>query len=727
VRRLLAALAGVTVLLAVGVPARGDAYPPPISGARASAPLVLTGLQVPTWSRLPAVGVGAPYPSGATDGVRSAHNGTITVPPDARAGVPVDQIAAYRWSGTTWAEVPVQVDQRFPHFLANANSDFGIYSGTDLEVTYAWAPDAHSTGEEAWKKIFGQCSARYATSTAEVDAAVAAGTLVLGPDEAAAYLGAMSDPVPTLDDDDEIALNASDAGVPAPQGTPAPAGTTPGSGQTIQVINPDAPASAAAIYLFLRPGGSSFGWADGAVQMARAGDADEWIDRDSFAEGDPQQLGSSNTGYGPNLTGTVCDGGAPRPSKDRFPRDATTVSTPTYRLTATGRWMIRGSQITKPGQAAAYGPDLIDRWKGRAFQQSPDSSVSLVGFEDEQVNWEANSALLGWRAGPVRAIREIWGADSGTNVTKTETYYRDADVYRYHVRVHPIPSDGLYTSWDYNLGVASRYYNLLHPEGVAIDGIDDDTGNVDQIPVPGSPAPFYIDAPDPTHDVPSALLRPEQVAGIGNTGSAVYIFEQVGATSLLNPTAVPYYRDDACLDDGTGDNPVQRPWPGEASTDTRVRDGYAAANGASSYAELTCDPGAGKTPFQGAIASHGIHFFLTGDTDNATLPLPITEIEGQQWRFAVPMDAPTNVVLPYGTNVIAPLRALAVPFQGDPEAGAAAGNGDQSGGGNDATRGAAGGTTTGDATLPRTGATTMLWPALAAAALALALRRASRA
>src|SRR5207253_9671059 len=97
-----------------------------------------------------------------------------------------------------------------------------------------------------------------------------------------------------------------------------------------------------------------------------------------------------------------------------------------------------------------YGADVVDRWKGRAFQQSPDSTVSLVGFEDEQVNWEANSSLLGERAGPVRAIRETWGADSGTNVTKTETCYRDAIAYRYHLRVHPIPPDGLYTSWDYN-------------------------------------------------------------------------------------------------------------------------------------------------------------------------------------------------------------------------------------------------------------------------------------
>ena len=45
----------------------------------------------------------------------------------------------------------------------------------------------------------------------------------------------------------------------------------------------------------------------------------------------------------------------------------------------------------------------------------------------------------------------------------------------------------------------------------------------------------------------------------------------------MNPAVVPYYRDDACLDDGTGDDPVQRPWPGEASTDPRVQDGYCGA------------------------------------------------------------------------------------------------------------------------------------------------------
>jgi hypothetical protein len=53
----------------------GSAYADPRPGARDSLPVVLTGAQIPSWSRVPAEGVANPYPSGATDGVRDAHNG----------------------------------------------------------------------------------------------------------------------------------------------------------------------------------------------------------------------------------------------------------------------------------------------------------------------------------------------------------------------------------------------------------------------------------------------------------------------------------------------------------------------------------------------------------------------------------------------------------------------------------------------------------------------------
>jgi hypothetical protein len=657
----------VGALAGTAVAAPGGAHSALLPVHREAAPVVLTGVQLAGWSAPAAQGVAQPYPSGVTDeysdeidpslAVRTAHNGSIL--PTARTGVPVDEVAAYAWSGARWREVPVQVDERFPYFLANARSDFAFYSGTDQELTYAWGPSRHTVGEEAWKKVFGDCTARYAASAAEAQKAVAAHVVSLGPQETLAdYTHAMADPVAGVDDDDEIALQARDAGEQAPTGTAPPKGAT--SGQAVAVVDPLDPTGTRYLYLFRKPGGSSFTAARGVVQMTRTRDADRWLDKKSFPEGSNEALSASNSGYGPNIPGTVCDPGAAkaRVSTDRFPRDAVVVSTPTYRVTATGRWMVRGFQVRDPS-GKRYGPDLIDRWKGRAFQQSPDSTISLVGFEDEQVNWEANSTLLGWRQGPVRAIREVWGADSGTNVTKTETYYRDADTYRFRVRVHPIPPDGLYTSWDYNKGVAAKYYNLAKPDGVAVDGMNDDVGQVDELPN-GDPA--YFDGPDPTFDLPSAIDRPEEVAGRGSAGGLVYAFEFKGATSLANAAAVPYYRDDACLDDGTGDNPVARPWPGEASTDARVRKGYAEANHVRSYNQLRCDPAHGRTPFQGAFASHGIHFFVTHDSDNATLGVPVDEVDGQQWRYSVPMRQPTNVLTAYAPNVITPLQPLVTPF-----------------------------------------------------------------
>ncbi|MEY2469625.1 MAG: hypothetical protein QOF21_2323, partial [Actinomycetota bacterium] len=587
--------------------------------SRADAVVTLLGAQLPAWSRLAATGAPKNYPSGATKGPRSAHNGRLVVPPDTRRGVNPSEVVAYRWDAKSaeFVEIPVQVDQRFPYFLANPDSDFGIYSGTDTELTYQW--DA-----ESWRMTEGVCAKQYPANT-----------------------GATTDPVTTLDDDDEVVFMASDAGSRAPTGQPPPKGTHSSQGREVSVVDPLRPLSTY-VYLFLREGGSQFDAANGYVHYERHADADQWIDRDNFAKGDYEQLGSSNTGYGPNLAGTVCDpNGNRRQSKDRFPRDGVTVSTAKYRWTASGRWMIRGMQVAKPGQPGVYGPDLVDRWKGRAFQSSPDSSVSLVGFEDEQVNWEANSSLLGERAGPVRAIREVWGADSGTNVTKTETFYRNVVTYRYRVRVHPIPPDGLYMSWDYNADVATRYFNTFKPNGVRIDGVNDEVyGNVDEV---GGQAAF-VDIADVTFDVPIKVLTWEQVSGHDDLGSLVYVVAPTAATSFASPTVAPYYRDDKCFDDGTGDNPVKRPWPGEASTDERVQ---------KAYGDAPCDKR------QGAWGQHGVHFFVTGDTDNAFVgtPVGVTELDATQWQFAVPTKSPKAVGEPYAQEVRVPLIATAATYR----------------------------------------------------------------
>jgi hypothetical protein len=177
-------------------------------------PIVLTGAKVPAWSGPPA----AALCTAGLPGERSAHHGTFVAPP--AIGVPVNEIVAYRWDGTRYKEIPVQVDQLYPYCLSNENSEtFGqYYSGTDLELTYAW-------DTESWKKTAGVCSAAYP------------------PGE-----GPVPDPVPTLDNDDEIVFLAKDAGrLQAPPGALLPAGAT--SAQSVVITDPLDPATVRYVYL----------------------------------------------------------------------------------------------------------------------------------------------------------------------------------------------------------------------------------------------------------------------------------------------------------------------------------------------------------------------------------------------------------------------------------------------------------------------------------------------
>ena len=628
---------------ALAVPAIGLEHvaAAPVDVNRGVEVVVMAGQQFPDWSRLPAQGSGNPIPSTSST-FRDAHNGQLVVPPDpsGRTGVPAGEIAGFRWTATGWKQIPVQVDQRFPYFLANMRSSFGIYSQTDEELTYQW-------DQESWKKVSGQCNATYDPTQ---DPSGMKGNPTL-------------DPVAGFDDDDELSFYASDAGSQAPSDVRAPKGTLstdadqPGfqPRQEISLLDP-VTGDTTFVYLFLASAGPSFDATNGYVHYQRDANADQWIDRGSFAANDPEKLGSSNTGYGPNLTGTVCDlDGTVRQSTDRFPRDGMTVSTGTYRLHASGRWMVRSTEVTRPGTTGSYGPDLVDRWKGRAFQQSPDSNISVVGFEDEQVNWEANSALLGERYGPVRAIREVWGADSGTNVTKIEYYSRDGYVFRYHLRVHPIPPDGLYTSWDHNAGSVSTYYDegmtkTGRPDGVSIDGQNDDVGNIDSNPVTGN---SYFDVTDPTFAAPLAFYDWEEVSGAN--GSLVYMFQLNDLKDGANPAITAYYRDDSCFDDGTGDDPSPRLHPGDSYADMQASPDPEA--GAYTHRPCYGDPANGSQysmngPWrQGCIACHGIHYLFTVDTDNTFLTKPTTEVDGQQYIWAVPTGASQNVGDAYANTV----------------------------------------------------------------------------
>src|SRR2546423_9611329 len=150
----------------------------------------MTGQQFPSWSTLPAQGLANPNPLGALAG-RDAHAGTAEAVPGAPPGVPVNEMTGYRWTGTGWAEGPLQVDQRFPYFLAHQNSSVSVYSWTDEELTYQW-------DQEAWRKV-GDAAGSNGCTAAYPPAA----------NDPSRYIKSQypsTDPVPGLHNADDVAL-----------------------------------------------------------------------------------------------------------------------------------------------------------------------------------------------------------------------------------------------------------------------------------------------------------------------------------------------------------------------------------------------------------------------------------------------------------------------------------------------------------------------------------------
>jgi hypothetical protein len=319
-----------------------------------------------------------------------------------------------------------------------------------------------------------------------------------------------------------------------------------------------------------------------------------------------------------------------------------------------------------------YGPDLIDRWKARAFQQDPSSNTPCCGFEEEDKHWGGSSTLLGERVGPVRAIRETWGADSGTNVIRRETFYRDSFQMKSYLRVHPIPPlDGIYAQWDFNAGRMTRFFNPKNPNGVPVDGSNDEAfGNLDDpcndnyngndtSQLDQKYRSFYrqamlcndfvksqdhqsIDVFDPTFSQANEALEWTEESGPYGTVVSHYTTKAEDETPGGAPQevlAVPYYRDDSCFDDGTGTDPGPRVLPG---SDQEPRTTSTGAPRQCWHPNDGLPDGTDKY-FQGDIGTQGVHLLFTGDSDNARQTVPIDQIVSQQDLVMLPGDQSGSV------------------------------------------------------------------------------------
>ena len=711
------------------VPVTGGAQVPTLPGTpqeRSVDPVVLNGTQFPAWSAGPEVsfrepqlptnydeeveGVPLPHvqdhlpeplksdcydpgknPYDPKDPGDHSCNQSSRLPIrqlPGRTGVPVSNLLGYRWDGKAFVQIPLQVDERFTRYLSNNASGFAFYSGVDQYTTYAFDREGYRFSDNT--------PSAPCTPIPRKDPAYGNQRIVAEPD-----------PIAGLDDNDEIAFMYRDAGDQAPSGSDLPAGVA--GANEIAVADPSNPSVIRYAYVMVAGASgprAAYTMRNGYLRYEPDANARKVF---VFSE-------SSYEGYGAAPKGPYClpDGTATGKIGQRRPLDTAWVKTPRYAFRYDGRWLMTQIRVSRSTAGdGKYGPDVIDRWKARAYQQDPSSDTPCCGYEEEDTNWGGSSILLGEKTGPVRVIRETWGADSSTNNVRREVFYRDSFVWSSALRVHPItPIDGLYTQWDYNAGRMTRYYNTWKPDGVAIDGQNDEVfGNLDDPCNPQyderdsgvtetyrdayesaglcRPEVKYhqsIDMTDPTFS-PSNAFYWEQVAG--PHGSLIirnFLREVTPGGAAHSVVGVPYYRDDSCFDDGTGTDPGPRRrerssrelstyrMPG--STVDRARSCWAPENGrpnerfvAGPQPDDPTDPKSAmigdefgdERYFQGDIGTHGFHLLFIAESDNAALTVPSTEIVSEQ-RVVVLPGLQDNVGDRYGYYAEAPFLTLVRPL-----------------------------------------------------------------
>jgi hypothetical protein len=702
-----AAAGAVGAICAVAIPSASAALPvslpvvdPTVAPDRAVEPVVMTGADFPglavpqnETAKAPFLDLVACQPGSNTDNCN--HNEYSPPEVDTSGaqnqlpvkGVLPNQLLGYRWVASRhphFVQIPFQVDKVFTRYLENDASGFAIYSGADQHTTYQW----DNEGFRAYPDPNDPCHALYKPPA--------------------------KDPIPYFDTNDEVSFMYSDAGPQAPSGSKLPKGIS--TMRAVKITDPLNP-SAGSRYVYVMvaaPGGPTpaYNASNGYVRFQRdapgsATPADEF----AFSQSDYSNYGNAPKGIicgAPSLghpygTPILDSAGNPVIARHR-PLDTATVSTQRYNFRYDGRWLMTGIGISPNDQGLSqgnFGPNLVDRWKARAFAQDPSSKTPCCGFEEEDTHWGGSSSLMGERVGPVRAIRATWGADSGTNVVRMETFYADQVRQKSWLRVHVIPPlDGIYAQWDFRAGRMTRYYNPNVPNGVAVDGRNDTVfGNLDdpcnsnyngtnegtgvqgtgtpldgtdpnqtyrqayqQAGICSSPWPYHqsINVADPTFESLNASLQWNETAGPWGTIIDRYQLDNVKdvtpggvAQSML---ALPYYRDDSCFDDGTGSDPGPRVKPGSSNEPRTYLD--PTTNG---LEQRTCWTPADGIPapgdqryFQGDIGTHGLHLMFQLESDNARQTVPIDEIVSEQRMVMLPGQQ-GNVGEQYGREFEKPL------------------------------------------------------------------------
>lgn len=245
------------------------------------------------------------------------------------------------------------------------------------------------------------------------------------------FTGADTDP--GFDADDELVFMVRDAAARAPGRTATPPGCVAGSRVELALTDPVNGSILGYVYLFSSDGSLAQGAGVSYVNY-------------NFSFGNGLSAANYRQSY------NFCSGGV---------AENTTVTTANYSMHFTGRWIEDELKITAGG---ATGVDILDRHQAFVYPNNC--------FRSEDTFSGARGPIVTTKPGPVRAIRSVMGANSGTFTQITIKYTLARVDYRLDFRVHPI--GGYYDVLDFNQNaVGMTYYNDQNPAGVAVNGVQD--------------------------------------------------------------------------------------------------------------------------------------------------------------------------------------------------------------------------------------------------------------
>lgn len=231
-----------------------------------------------------------------------------------------------------------------------------------------------------------------------------------------------ADPDPTFDADDEVALMFHDSDVRAPDKDPP--GVVSGSRVELRITDELGKQDRYA-YLFV---------SNGELKPAAGRD---------YVKYTFKLLKGNLSGNGPN------------------PEDSV-VETARYRNHFSDRWVHDGTEITV---GDSTGVDILDRDEAQFAPGNCNRTTDTFS--------RGAGAFIANLDGPVRAIRSVFGCNSGTYTQRDYYCYEGRMTVRTYIRVHPIGSS--WTSYDFKPAARGMtYYDNLNPQGVMVDGTPDD-------------------------------------------------------------------------------------------------------------------------------------------------------------------------------------------------------------------------------------------------------------